>query len=168
MLWVWATIRWVHLLSAIAWIGGQLFIVLVLVPIMRSALPANERTLLFAKVGQRFAVVSWVALALLVVTGFLNGERRGIAWGRLLASSYGQRLAIKLGLVALVIVITLVHALYYGRRLTALAEQARDAAAVDEADARERRRLQRASIALSAVNLLLNLAIVLLAASLVA
>ena len=168
MLWVWATVRWVHLLSAIAWIGGQLFIVLVLLPIMRTALPANERTLLFARVGQRFAVVSWVALSLLVVTGFLNGERRGILWSRLLASSYGERLAIKLGLVAVVIAITLVHALYFGRRLTVLAEHARDAGTVDEAAGRERRRLQRASIILSAVNLLLNLAIVLLAASLVA
>ncbi|HET9015121.1 MAG TPA: DUF4149 domain-containing protein [Thermomicrobiaceae bacterium] len=168
MLWVWATIRWIHLLSAIAWIGGQLFIVLVLLPIMRAALPPDERTLLFAKVGERFAVVSWVALALLVVTGFLNGERRGIVWGELLDSSYGQRLAIKLGLVAVVIVITLVHALYFGQRLTTLAERARSSTTVDEAATRERRGLQRASILLSSVNLLLNLVIVLLAASLVA
>ena len=168
MLWVWTTIRWIHLLSAITWIGGQVFIVLVLLPIMRAALPSDERTLLFAGVGERFALVSWAALAVLVVTGILNGERRGIVWGELLTSSYGRRLAIKLGLVAVVIVVTLVHALYFGRRLAVMAEQARLAATVDEAAARERRRLRRASIVLSSVNLLLNLATVLLAASLVA
>ena len=108
---IWSWIRWIHLVSAITWIGGQLFILVILLPIMRTALPRNERTLLFAQVGRRYAVVSWIALALLVVTGFFNGQRRGIDWSRLPDSTYGQILLAKLIIVAVVIVITLVHAL---------------------------------------------------------
>ncbi len=168
MIWLWAVVRWVHLLSAVLWIGGMLFVVLVLTPVMRKALPPTERTLLLAEVGRRFGRLSAVALSLLLVTGFLNGERRGIAWSRLLVSDYGRTLALKLALVAVVVVLTLVHALYYGRRLTEIAERARELGAADEATAAERRRLRRASIAISGVNLLLNLVIVLLAARLVA
>lgn len=165
---IWSWIRWVHLISAISWIGGQIFILIVLLPVMRTSLPRNERTLLFAQVGRRYAVLSWVALALLVVTGVLNGERRGIDWTRLPDSSYGRILLVKLIFVTVVILITLVHALYFGRRITEIAEQVREMGEGDPAVAAERRRLQIVSGALSGINLLLNLIIVLLAASLVA
>lgn len=165
---IWSVIRWIHLLAAIAWIGGMLFIVLVLMPVLRSALPTTERTLLFARVGRRYGTLSWISLTLLVVTGFLNGERRGIRWTHLLDSDYGQTLALKLLLVAIVIVITLIHAIFFGPRITALAERARILDVDGTAGSSDSKRLQVASIALSAVNLLLNLIIVLLAASLVA
>ncbi len=165
---IWSWIRWIHLISAITWIGGQLFILLILLPIMRTSLPRNQRTLLFAQVGRRYAVVSWIALALLVVTGFFNGHRRGIDWSRLPDSTYGQILMAKLILVAVVIVITLIHALYFGQRITEIAEQAEALGDDNPRVAAERRRLQIASGVISAVNLLLNLVIVLLAASLVA
>lgn len=165
---IWAFIRWIHLISAITWIGGQLFILVILLPIMRTALPRNERTLLFAQVGRRYAIVSWIALALLVVTGFFNGQRRGIDWSRLPDSAYGRILMAKLIIVTVVIVITLVHALYFGRRITEIAERAKTLGGDDPGVAAERRRLQVASGVISGVNLLLNLVIVLLAASLVA
>lgn len=168
MITIWAVIRWVHLLAAMAWIGGMLFILLVLLPIMRGALPPNERIVLFARVAERYGVLSWVSLSILVVTGFLNAEHRGVLWSHLLDSPYGRTLALKLLLVGIVIVITFVHAFYYGRRITRLAEQARDLGAADAATTRERRRLQIISGVLSTLNLLLNLVIVLLAASLVA
>ena len=165
---VWALVRWLHLLSAITWIGGQLFILIVLLPIMRGVLPRDERTILFARVGRRYGLVSWVALVLLIVTGFLNGERRGVNWSHLSAGTYGRILAAKLVLVALVLVITGVHALFFGRRLTVLAERNRELDDDDPALAAERRRLGMASGVLSGINLLLNLVIVLLAAALVA
>lgn len=163
---IWSVIRWVHLLSAIAWIGGMLFILLVLLPVMRRAMPPAERTVLFARVAERYGVLSWIALSILVVTGVFNGEHRGVAWMHLLDGEYGRTLALKLLLVAVVIPITLVHAFYFGRRITRLAEQAKDVGD-DPALAAQRRRLQRISGTLSAANLLLNLAIVLLAAALV-
>ncbi len=165
---IWSWIRWVHLISAITWIGGQLFILIVLLPILKNALPRNERALLFAQVGRRYALVSWVALVLLVVTGILNGERRGIDWTRLPQSSYGRILLVKLIFVAIVIALTLVHALYFGRRITSIAERVKEIGGNDQSIAAERKRLQIVSGVLSGINLLLNLVIVLLAASLVA
>ncbi|GBD15622.1 hypothetical protein HRbin26_00513 [bacterium HR26] len=164
--WVWAAIRWVHLVAAIAWIGGQLFLVLVLLPVLRRVLPSAQRTLLVAQLGRRFAVLSWIALALLVVTGFLNGERRGVAWESLPAagSTYGQVLFAKLCLVAVVIALTLLHGQVLGPRMTRLAAQA---AGNDPQAEAHRRRLARLSAIVSVTNLLLNLIIVYLAARLV-
>lgn len=164
--WVWAAIRWVHLLAAIAWIGGQLFLVLVVLPVLRGTLPPPQRMLLVAQLGRRFAVLSWIALALLVVTGFLNGERRGVAWEALptAGSTYGQVLFAKLCLVAVVIALTFLQGQVLGPRMTCLAAQAAGNSSEDEA---RRRRLARLSAIGSVTNLLLNLVIVYLAARLV-
>jgi uncharacterized membrane protein len=164
---IWALARWLHLLAAIVWIGGQIFIVAVMLPVLRGALPAEERALLVAQVGRRFWNLSGLALLTLVVTGIINGERRHVAWSRLTEYPYGRTLHLKLTLVGIVVVVSLVHTLYFGHRLEALAERAR-ALDADPALARQRRRLQIWSGTLSALNLLLNVAIVLLAASLVA
>jgi len=163
--WLWAAVRSLHLLAAMVWVGGQFFLVFVVVPVLRSALPPPQRTMLIAQLGRRFAVVSWLVLAVLVLTGYLIGARRGVDWASLptAKSVYAQVLAAKLWLVGLVIVLTAVHGLVLGPRLTRLAAQA--AGNSSEAEAR-RRRLARLSAVVSATNLLLNLVIVYLAARL--
>lgn len=165
MISVWVIIRWVHLMSAIAWVGGMLFMGLILIPVMRKALPSIERTLLFDKVGYRYGMVSTVALLLLLVTGYFNGEHRHVDWAHLMGSPYGQILALKLVLVVLVIGVTFVHS-FVGRRITVVTEQARDLGAADATVAQKRRQLQTFSIVLSVTNLSLNLVVVLLAAAL--
>jgi uncharacterized membrane protein len=47
-------IRWVHVLSAITWVGGMLFIALVLVPTARALDDARLRTRLMQESGYRF------------------------------------------------------------------------------------------------------------------
>jgi copper resistance protein D len=170
---IWAIIRWLHLLSAMAWIGGMIVIVVVLLPIVRATVPAEERTLIVAEVGRRYATLSWIALTILVVTGYLNTERRGLVWSRMLESDYGETLHNKLTLVGFVIILMFVQAFYVGRRIERLAKQSRTLATAGATEARtevdrERQRLQRLSGILSGVTLLLNLVIVLLAASLIA
>lgn len=164
---IWAVIRWMHLLAAMTWIGGMIFILIVLLPVMRRSLSPLERTLLFAKVGQRYFTASWIAVIILVITGILNAERRGVDWTRLTGSQYGRTLHLKLEIAGVVVVLTLIHALYFGKKLARLAERVRDLGE-DEETARERRRLQIVSGSISAVNLVLNFFVVLLAASLVA
>ncbi|MEZ4521628.1 MAG: DUF4149 domain-containing protein [Thermomicrobiales bacterium] len=163
---VWVLVRWLHLLAAITWIGGMLFILLVLLPVVRPALAANDRALLVGRVGTRYGVISFVALVILLVTGYLNGERRSVDWTDLTATVYGTRLLVKLVLVAIIIVVTGLHA-WYGQRIVRLVEQAVGAA--DQSGiAMQRRRLQIISGTLSGVNLALNLAVVWIAASLIA
>lgn len=164
---IWAVVRWLHLLAAMTWIGGMIFILIVLLPVMRRSLSPLDRTLLFAKVGQRYFTASWISLVILVITGILNAERRGLDWSRLTESEYGRTLHLKLEFAGVSVVLTLTHALYFGKKLARLAERVRDLGE-DEETARERRRLQIISGSISAVNLVLNFFVVLLAASLVA
>lgn len=65
-------IRWIHVLSAITWVGGMLFIALVLVPTARALGDDRLRTRLMQESGYRFRTIGWIALALLAVTGLLN------------------------------------------------------------------------------------------------
>src|SRR5262245_33153303 len=50
----------------------MLFIALVLVPVARGFDDARLRTRLIQESGRRFRTVSWITLAILVVTGLLN------------------------------------------------------------------------------------------------
>jgi uncharacterized membrane protein len=55
-----------HILSAIVWIGGILFLALVVVPAMRG-LPPAERAALSGAVGRRFRTVGWACIGVVVV-----------------------------------------------------------------------------------------------------
>lgn len=156
---IWAGIALLlHLLAAIFWVGGQLFLVAVVLPVLRQNIADDARVRVAAQLGRRFARLSAGALGLLVVTGPLNAVAHGVSLSILAQTQWGQVLVAKAVLVLAVLVITTVHALYYGRRLEQLA------AASDEATRARRLALQRRSVRLSALNLLLNLIIVGLAA----
>jgi uncharacterized membrane protein len=102
-------IRWVHVLSAITWVGGMLFIALVLVPTARALDDGRLRTRLMQESGYRFRTIGWTALALLVVTGLLN------LWFQpfLLRA---PRLHWKLGLVVLALILSALHDWVLGPR----------------------------------------------------
>ena len=166
MISIWVLVRWLHIMSAITWIGGMLFILLVLLPIVRPMLDPDSRALLVGKVGTRYGVISVVALLTLLITGYFNGERRHVDWSNLTGTDYGTRLLIKLALVGVIVVITLVHS-WYGRRIVQMADLPDDDKKLPE-NVKTRRQLQIASGALSAANLALNVAVVWIAASLAA
>lgn len=93
-------LRWVHVLSAITWVGGMLFIALVLVPVARGLGDASLRTRLVQETGRRFRTIAWLALALLVTTGLLRSPR--FHW--------------KLGLVVLALILSAFHDWVLGPR----------------------------------------------------
>jgi putative copper resistance protein D len=163
---VWVLARWLHIMAAITWIGGMLFILMILLPVVRPVLAADDRALLVGKIGTRYGVVSFIALIILLITGYFNGERRNVVWSDLTATNYGSRLLIKLVLVVVITAITLIHA-WYGRRIVAMAELP-DTEKVLPENVSRRRQLHVVSGSLSAINLALNLAVVWIAASLAA
>lgn len=159
MIWA-APVLWLHLMAAIFWVGGQLFLVLVVLPVLRAQVAEVERVRIVAQAGRRFAVLSAFALAILVITGPLNAIAHGVSWAILRDTAWGHVLLAKVLLVLLVLVVSAVHGAYYGRRL----EQLGAVTTKDPAQSARRRALQRQSLRLSVANLALNLAIVGMAA----
>ncbi len=103
-----------HILAALIWVGGLFFVVLVLRPVVGKLEPQSLQGKLFDLVGKQFRLVGWIALAVLVVTGLLNLHFRGIGTDHLASvafwrSGWGTLLAIKLSLVAIVLISSYLH-----------------------------------------------------------
>jgi uncharacterized membrane protein len=64
-------VRWIHVLAAVTWLGGMLFIALILVPVTRRVQDPRLRLELISQTGQRFKAVGWIALGFLVATGII-------------------------------------------------------------------------------------------------
>ncbi len=101
--------RWIHVLAAITWIGGSLFVALVLVPVTRRLEDPALRTRLVQEAGRRFRTVGWIALGLLVLTGLGN------LW---LFPSFlsSPRFMAKFALVVLALALSVVHDFVLGPR----------------------------------------------------
>ena len=85
-------LAWLHLLAAVAWIGGTVFLSLVLVPILKCEPFASQRGALIRAAALRFRLVVWVAIGALLTTGpllMLGGDGRSArrAAGRYWCSS---------------------------------------------------------------------------------
>jgi putative copper resistance protein D len=101
-------LRFLHVLAALTWAGGMLFIAFVLVPTARRLDPPL-RTRLVHETGMRFRTVAWIAIAVLVTSGLLN------LWLRpeLLAL---PRFHWKLALVVVALALAAVHDFVLGPR----------------------------------------------------
>lgn len=155
-----------HILAAIVWIGGMVFLGIVLIPVLRQARTTSPSLYgeLIHRTGTRFRNVGWASLLLLVVTGFVNLGRWGVDHARLAsadlwASPWGRILAVKLVLVVVAIAISLVHDLVIGPRATRVLREAPGSPRA--------LRLRRLAGWMGRLNLLLAVAIVALAIMLV-
>lgn len=106
---------WLHVLAAVTWIGGTIFLSVVLVPVLRGEIFASQRSLLFRATARRFRSVVWSAIAVLLLTGPLLLHQRGISIAD--PSGWPMVLAAKLGLVAILLLLTLTHDLMVGPRV---------------------------------------------------
>ena len=118
MTWYYISV-FLHILSAMVWIGGMFFLVLVLLPVIRN----NEnRIALLHKTGLRFRTVGWITLLILLLTGVLNVLARGLpfTWDFLTKSDFGNLILLKLGLFFLVLLVSGIHDFYLGTKSTNL------------------------------------------------
>lgn len=106
---------WLHLLAAISWIGGTIFLSVVLAPVLKREPFASQKALLFRTVARRFRVVVWVAITALLFTGPLLLHQRGISIAD--PSRWPMVLVVKLGLVAILLLFTVAHDLIIGPRV---------------------------------------------------
>jgi uncharacterized membrane protein len=101
--------RWLHAMAAITWIGGMLFIALVLVPATRGIPDPALRARMVRDVGRRFRLVAWIALAILILTGVFQLWVHPFLLG-------SPRFQWKAGLVALSLVLSVIHDFVLGPR----------------------------------------------------
>ncbi|HKU41886.1 MAG TPA: DUF4149 domain-containing protein [Polyangiales bacterium] len=153
---------WLHILAAVVWIGGMTFLVLVLVPWLRSN--RTRAAGILTDTGRRFRTIGWICFGLLLVTGTVNLWARGVRPENMLSVSFWQSpfahaLALKLTLFALVLLVSALHDFWLGPRASQLM---RDAPGSQVAE-----RLRRWAGLLGRSNLLLALALVALGVILV-
>ena len=117
-----------HILAAVSWVGGMIFLSLVLAPLVRSRKAVPEFMALFRSAALRFRPIVWVAMAILVMTGPMLLSLRGVAVAS--PSSWPGIVIVKLTLVVLLLLLTLLHDLVLGpqvSRVSAIPESQRTA-----------------------------------------
>ena len=147
-------VLWVHLFAAVLFVGGSFFMWLVIVPASRLITKdESERTRIVGKMARSFGNLTNPTLAVLILTGLYNAT-----WYLQSATGLfeypGTILLAKIILVAILLILIYVHNVYFGKRIMHLAEEGR----LDEL-----RRLRRRSRVVSAANLSLMAAILLMA-----
>lgn len=155
---------WLHMMAATVWLGGMLFLVLILVPVLRRREYEGIASGLIHRIGVRFRWVGWICLGLLLASGTLNLAYRGFGWediwsGRLWEGPFGRALGVKLFLVAIILVLSALHDFVVGPRATAMWQE--------DPAAETARRLRRTASWIGRLNLILALVVVLLGVLLV-
>jgi len=105
-----AIITWIHLTSAAIWVGGGLFLGVVLAPILKkTSMSLEERIALMISVGRRFYKIALPSLIILIITGLYSSQSLLSKPNLLFETSYGSYLIIKIVLVIAVIITFAVH-----------------------------------------------------------
>lgn len=69
--------RWLHIMAVTLWMGGQLFLVLVLLPAIRGVMKPEDMAGIVSRVGKRFSRITWFALfPIILLTGVINAFLR--------------------------------------------------------------------------------------------
>ncbi|MER6005794.1 hypothetical protein ABT120_45120 [Nonomuraea angiospora] len=100
----WTMVRFLHVLSAALWVGGQLTVSLVVLPLARRLLEDQPRAEVLTAVGRRFGIITVAAfLPVQIGTGVALAWHKGVTWSSLTDPGYGRILAAKLLLFCAVI-----------------------------------------------------------------
>ena len=95
----------VHLLAAIAWLGGMIFHIVVLDPVFRRNEVTFQSAYLLALVEKRFRNLVGASIALLVASGAAKAYLLLGTWGALRTTPAGRYVLLKIGLTAAMLAI---------------------------------------------------------------
>lgn len=157
MSWAYIFSVYVHILCAVLWIGGMLFLSLVLVPALRKSTDRKQALDLMISTGRRFKVIGWHVLVILFITGMMNiGYREWFSAGPAFwTSPIGMLLSWKIILFFIVLILAGLHDFWLGPRAGRLMQ--------DNPDSPAALRARKTASWLGRINLLISLVIVLLA-----
>jgi putative copper export protein len=101
---------WAHLIAASIWVGGSIFIGIVLAPLLKTISDSIEgRLSIMIRVGRKFNKIGIPSLIVLIVTGIYNSAGFIVNPSMILSTSYGVVLLVKIILVILLIITFAVH-----------------------------------------------------------
>ena len=110
-----ALISFLHVMAAIVWIGGTIFMAMISQPAIRKTLSLEQRMAVYREIGIRFKRVQWICLGTLLLTGALMVWETGIP-----LESFSSLLWAKLMLVITVTILSFLHSNIWGPRLVAV------------------------------------------------
>ncbi|MDO8366671.1 MAG: CopD family protein [Saprospiraceae bacterium] len=104
-----------HIIFAAFWIGGMLFLPLVILPGIKQH---PDRIAILYNTGIKFRLYGWVALLALLTTGLLNIHLRGLplTWDFFTESSYGCLVSYKVLIFFGILLISGIHDLFFGNK----------------------------------------------------
>lgn len=111
---------WLHIIAAAVWVGGMLFLVMVVVPWLRSR-ARREAAVMLRETGRRFRNIGWACFVVFLVTGAVNLWMRGVPLASFwqidwLASEFGRIVVLKIGLFSLIVAVSIAHDFVIGPR----------------------------------------------------
>jgi putative copper export protein len=106
--WLSYPIDWLHLLSTAAWTGGIAALAYGVLP-LRLILPPEERAPTILLLLDRFSPIAYGAVIVLTLAGVYNAVNHLGPPSRLVTTLYGQLLALKLGLVGVLVSLSASH-----------------------------------------------------------
>ncbi len=116
-------VRWLHVIAAVTWIGGNLILAMVIVPHFRQSLPPVQRIKLLMQIGKRFEPVVWGCVGVLFFTGIVNiFFSIDITSASPITDAFMRTLLIKILLFFVLIILTVLHSMIFAPRLAAAIE----------------------------------------------
>jgi putative copper resistance protein D len=105
-----AILMWAHLVSASIWVGGSIFIGIVLAPLLKTISESvEERVAIMIRVGRKFNKIAIPSLAILIATGLYSSSNILSRPEFLFSTNYGIILVIKIILVISLLVMFAIH-----------------------------------------------------------
>ncbi len=104
-----------HLICAAFWIGGMLFLPLVILPEIKQH---PDRIAILYKTGLKFRFFGWIALCVLFLTGLVNMYLRGMpfTWAFFNQSDYGVLVSWKVLIFLFILLLSGIHDFLFGRK----------------------------------------------------
>ena len=105
-----ALIMWAHLVAASIWVGGSIFIGIVLAPLLKTISDSVEgRLSIMIRVGRKFNTIGVPSLIILIITGIYNSVGLIAKPSLILSTNYGIVLLIKVILVVALLIVFAIH-----------------------------------------------------------
>ena len=115
-------IKWMHFVAAFFWVGGMLFLSLVVVPVFKSSSDPGKAQPWFLVSARRFRSLVWIGIPILLVTGgFLLPDHVDFSSS---VSTWPLAVFVKLTLVVLLIATSISHDRIIGPQVRTIKQKA--------------------------------------------